>query len=82
MNNASESMQIVRTGHRAEKQETMVARTSPDSGEPSSEEMIAVAAYFRAERRSFAPGEDWADWLQAEAEYQSQFGTKADSNSI
>ena len=30
--------------------------------------MIAVAAYYRAERRGFAPGGEVMDWLQAEAE--------------
>lgn len=28
-------------------------------------EMIAVAAYFRAENRGFAPGEELQDWLTA-----------------
>ncbi len=32
------------------------------------EEMIAVAAYFRAERRGFSGGDPAADWLAAEAE--------------
>ena len=31
-------------------------------------EMIATAAYFSAERRGFAPGDELADWLAAEAE--------------
>lgn len=30
--------------------------------------MIQEAAYFRAERRGFAPGDEIADWLAAEAE--------------
>jgi len=30
--------------------------------------MIAVAAYYRAERRGFAPGAELEDWLDAEAE--------------
>lgn len=30
--------------------------------------MIAEAAYFRAERRGFAPGDDFTDWLEAEKE--------------
>ena len=29
---------------------------------------IALAAYFRAERRGFAPGGELADWLSAERE--------------
>jgi hypothetical protein len=30
--------------------------------------MIAEAAYYRAERRAFAPGHETEDWLAAEAE--------------
>ncbi len=30
--------------------------------------LIAEAAYFRAEARGFAPGQELDDWLQAEAE--------------
>jgi hypothetical protein len=32
------------------------------------QEMISVAAYYRAERRGFAPGGAEQDWLQAEVE--------------
>ncbi len=32
------------------------------------DEMIAVAAYYRAERRGFNGGDTLADWLEAEAE--------------
>ncbi len=31
-------------------------------------QMIAEAAYFRAEARGFAPGREMEDWLAAEAE--------------
>jgi Protein of unknown function (DUF2934) len=30
--------------------------------------MIAQAAYFRAERRNFAPGQELKDWMAAEAD--------------
>jgi hypothetical protein len=30
--------------------------------------MISRAAYFRAERRNFAPGQELEDWVAAEAE--------------
>jgi Protein of unknown function (DUF2934) len=30
--------------------------------------LIAEAAYYRAERRGFAPGHELDDWLEAEAE--------------
>jgi Protein of unknown function (DUF2934) len=36
-----------------------------------SPEHIAIAAYFRAERRGFAPGGDLDDWLAAERELQN-----------
>jgi hypothetical protein len=48
----------------------------------SSEErhqLISQAAYFRAEQRSFAPGNELEDWLTAEAEIEmrlSSLGTE------
>lgn len=35
------------------------------------EYMIAEAAYYRAERRAFLPGNEMEDWLQAETEIDS-----------
>jgi chromosome segregation ATPase len=35
-------------------------------------QMIAEAAYFRAERRGFAGGDPVADWVQAEAEVDAE----------
>jgi hypothetical protein len=32
------------------------------------QEMIAVAAYFKAEKRGFTPGGEIGDWLEAEQE--------------
>jgi hypothetical protein len=34
--------------------------------------LIAQAAYFRAERRGFAPGHETEDWLAAEAEVDAR----------
>lgn len=36
------------------------------------EARVAEAAYFRAERREFAPGFELDDWLAAEAEIRAQ----------
>ncbi|MFN3565146.1 MAG: DUF2934 domain-containing protein [Burkholderiaceae bacterium] len=36
--------------------------------------MIARAAYYRAERRGFAPGGELQDWLEAEAEIDRALG--------
>jgi len=30
--------------------------------------LVAVAAYYRAEKRGFAPGGELQDWIEAEAE--------------
>jgi len=35
------------------------------------EYMISAAAYYRAERRGFTPGNEMEDWLQAETEIDS-----------
>lgn len=54
-----------------------MARQARESGAPdlasgneviSREQMIAEAAYFRAEQRGFAPGNEMSDWLDAEGE--------------
>jgi len=37
------------------------------------ERMIAEAAYYRAEKRGFAPGDAYRDWLEAEREIHSRF---------
>jgi Protein of unknown function (DUF2934) len=37
--------------------------------------MIARAAYFRAERRNFAPGQELEDWVAAEAEVDHHLRT-------
>jgi len=57
------------------------SKPQPIPGEPVSqgnmglpeerEYMIAEAAYYRAERRGFAPGSEMEDWLQAETEIDS-----------
>lgn len=46
------------------------ATASPDERRA----MIAQAAYYRAERRGFAPGGELQDWLEAEAEIDRSLG--------
>ena len=41
------------------------------------EDLVRIAAYFRAERRGFAPGYEWEDWLAAEAEVSALAGTQS-----
>jgi hypothetical protein len=48
--------------------------TEPAAGEVTHIErhqLIAEAAYYRAEQRNFAPGYELADWLNAEEEIES-----------
>jgi transketolase N-terminal domain/subunit len=33
---------------------------------------VAMAAYYRAQQRGFAPGQELEDWLQAERELQNE----------
>ena len=40
----------------------------PATGAQERETSIARAAYFRAEKRGFAPGGELQDWVEAEAE--------------
>ena len=37
---------------------------------------IAEAAYFRAERRGFAPGHELEDWLAAETEIRERLASE------
>lgn len=45
-----------------------------DSDFDSQDERIAICAYFKAEARGYAPGHEIQDWLEAEAELQSEKG--------
>ena len=38
-------------------------------------DMIAEAAYYKAEKRCFEPGQDKHDWLQAEKDILAQIAT-------
>jgi len=37
-------------------------------------ELVALAAYYRAERRGFAPGGEVEDWIEAEREVAAHLG--------
>lgn len=47
------------------------AQEASPEAEVEREQMIAEAAYYRAQRRGFAPGRELDDWLAAEAEISS-----------
>lgn len=67
------------------------ARQTCESGEPYRapandavlrEQLIAVAAYFRAEERGFAPGNEMSDWLDAEADVEHMLGSSTSASGI
>ena len=53
------------------------AKASPGITEAQRREMIAMAAYLRAEQRGFAGGDPNADWLAAEAEIEQRLMNKS-----
>lgn len=67
------------------------ARQTREAGEPDMapaddaiprEQLIAVAACFRAEQRGFAPGNEMSDWLDAEADVELRPGSRAPASGI
>lgn len=57
----------VDTRRRSAEPQTASVRVAPEQRQ----QLIAQAAYFIAERRGFAPGNELEDWLQAEAEIEA-----------
>lgn len=54
---------------------TPAAARPSRTDEPERGELVRLAAYFRAERRGFAPGYELEDWLAAEAEVSARLGS-------
>jgi hypothetical protein len=51
-----------------------VPASGPAPGAQDRRILIARAAYFRAEKRGFAPGAELQDWVEAEAEVRRLMG--------
>lgn len=49
---------------------THASDASSGNYEGPREQLIAEAAYFRAEQRGFVPGNEMSDWLEAEADVE------------
>ena len=59
---------------------TQTARSSQSDGQivvtpEQRHEMVAVAAYLRAERRGFSPGREIEDWYEAAAAVDTMLAT-------
>jgi hypothetical protein len=61
-----------------QRQKAVKAQTAPAVRVTPEErwKMIAEAAYFRAQKRGFAPGDEVKDWLDAETEVAHQLGQR------
>ncbi len=62
-------------GSAKQSNETRQLESTPARNACSREQMIAEAAYYLAERRGFAPGNEMYDWFEAEAEVTSQLSS-------
>lgn len=73
MNTKSESMSKPK-GSRSWQQvrESDMPEPVSANGDCPREQMIAEAAYFRAEQRDFTPGEELGDWLAAEVDFDEK----------
>jgi hypothetical protein len=67
------SRQVTQTTTKAARRSGAGQRRHP-VGVEEHECMIAMAAYYRSERRGFAPGGEFEDWYEAVAEIDRQLG--------
>jgi hypothetical protein len=64
-------------GRRLQKKSASRTTVRPSITEYERQQRIADNAYYRAERRHFAPGYELIDWFAAEAEIDSQLAREA-----
>jgi hypothetical protein len=57
---------------------TATAKKESTPASVSRTELVAMAAYYRAEKRSFSPGAELEDWLAAEREVDAALGATID----
>ncbi len=55
-------------------QPPITAQGKPNIGPETRHQMVASAAYYRAERRGFKDGSELADWLEAESDIEKSLG--------
>lgn len=74
MNNPNEPVAKSKAAAAAKRGRSSALRIDSPSGscEYPREQMIAEAAYFKAEQRGFTPGNEMLDWLEAEAEVEGR----------
>ena len=55
-------------------QPPITAQGAPKIDLETRHQMVASAAYYRAERRGFKDGSELADWLEAESDIEQSLG--------
>ncbi|MCK9285448.1 MAG: DUF2934 domain-containing protein [Rhodocyclaceae bacterium] len=53
------------------------ASQASDAAAIPREQLISEAAYYKAEQRGFQPGNEMADWFEAEADVDSMLGNSS-----
>jgi hypothetical protein len=61
---------------------SLISQLSTGVSNEERHQLIAQAAYFRAERRSFIPGCELEDWLNAETEIDTSLAELSRNGSI
>ena len=59
----------------AELHENSLGKDTVQDPASQREQMIATAAYFRAEKRGFSPSDDLADWFESEVEIEKHLNS-------
>ncbi|MDO8293972.1 MAG: DUF2934 domain-containing protein [Gallionella sp.] len=66
-----------RTGEQAQQ-----ASQASDAAAIPREQLISEAAYYRAEQRGFQPGNEMADWFDAEADVERMLGNSSGTGGL
>lgn len=80
MNSPTPVMKTVATGGTAATQRTTLIDAKLNLAGEDRRQLIAEAAYFRAEQRDFRPGAELDDWLAAEIEIDTLLGAEDTPN--
>lgn len=58
------------------------ANQASDAAAIPREQLISEAAYYKAEQRGFQPGNEMADWFDAEADVERMFGNSSGTGGL
>ncbi len=58
------------------------ASQASDAAAIAREQLISEAAYYKAEQRGFQPGNEMADWFEAEADVERMLGNSSTTDGL